>query len=307
MGPGREFDAIRDLVSRWGPRASGIGDDAAVLGLEHGEQVVVSTDTSVEDVHFRRGWLTPEEIGWRATMAGLSDLAAMGARPLGVVVALTVPESWRPDLGAIGDGIGGAAAAVDTPIVGGDLNAAPMLSLGVTAVGASRAPVRRAGATAGDELWVTGVLGGPGAALADLSAGTTPAAETRARFARPIARVAEGQWLAAHGARAAIDVSDGLVADARHVAEASGVSLTIELGLLPCIAGVTPIAAAASGEEYELLVALPRGFDATAFVETCGTMLTRIGEVVDGPRGEVLVTLAGARVEIVAGHDHFSR
>lgn len=307
MGPGREFDAIRDLVSHWGARAHGIGDDAAVLDVAPRERVVVSTDTSVENVHFRRDWLSPQEIGWRATMAAMSDVAAMGARPLGIVVAVSVPEAWRDALAEIGDGVGAAASAINAPIVGGDLSASSELSLCVTAIGAAEHPVLRSGAEPGDELWVTGVLGGPGAALAALRNGTAPAAEARARFAQPIARVAEGVVIATRGARAAIDVSDGLVADARHIAAASGVSMTIELERVPRLSGVSPRDAAASGEEYELLVALPPGFDAGPVVQACGTMLTKIGEVVDGPRGEVLVTLDGKRVEFVAGHDHFSR
>ena len=103
LGPGREFDAVRDLLARWGTAATGVGDDAAVLDVPTGSRLVVSTDSSVEEVHFRAEWLTPEEIGWRATMAALSDLAAMGATPLGVLLALTVPVRWRGSLGAVAE------------------------------------------------------------------------------------------------------------------------------------------------------------------------------------------------------------
>ena len=95
LGPGREFDAVRALMARWGDLARGIGDDAAVLDVPPGERLVVSVDSSVEDRHFRRAWLTPEEIGYRAATAALSDLAAMGARPLGMLVALALPTAWR--------------------------------------------------------------------------------------------------------------------------------------------------------------------------------------------------------------------
>ena len=98
LGPGPEFDAIREMLRRWGPRAAGIGDDAALLDIPPGQQLAVSTDSSVEDVHFRRGWLIPREIGYRATVAALSDLAAMAAMPTGLVSALAVPNAWEPVL-----------------------------------------------------------------------------------------------------------------------------------------------------------------------------------------------------------------
>src|SRR4051812_44622747 len=98
LGPGREFDVIRDLVRRWGDSARGIGDDAAVLDVPAGNRLLASTDATVENVHFRRDWLTPEEIGYRAAAAALSDLAAMGATPIAILVALCVPERWREQL-----------------------------------------------------------------------------------------------------------------------------------------------------------------------------------------------------------------
>ena len=111
LGPGREFDLVRVMMSRWGDRARGIGDDATVLDVPAGEHLVLSTDTSLEDVHFRRDWLSPEEIGWRATAAALSDLAAMAANPLGVLVALTLSARWIDDLGALAEGIAASASA----------------------------------------------------------------------------------------------------------------------------------------------------------------------------------------------------
>src|SRR5690349_2458955 len=108
LGPGREFDIIRELLARWGPRALGIGDDAAMLEVPAGEQLVVSADSSVEHIHFERAWLTPREIGYRATMAALSDLAAMAAAPLGVLLAIGLPKSWLDAVGELGDGVGEA-------------------------------------------------------------------------------------------------------------------------------------------------------------------------------------------------------
>src|SRR5947209_369950 len=105
LGAGAEFDAIRDLVSRWGPRAIGIGDDAAVMQVPRGDSLVVSVDTSAEGRHFRPGWLTPREISYRAVAAALSDLAAMAAHPLGALIAMTLPTGWRDALPQIADGI----------------------------------------------------------------------------------------------------------------------------------------------------------------------------------------------------------
>lgn len=304
LGPGREFDLIRRMLDRWGGAASGVGDDAALLAVPPGERLVASADTSVEEVHFRRAWLTPHEIGWRATAAALSDLAAMGAEPLGVLVSLSVPERWLEALDHLADGIGEAARAAGAPIVGGDLTGAAQLTIAVTVLGHTAAPLERSGARAGDSLYVTGCLGGPAAALRAWLRGREPAAEARARFARPTPRLAEGVWLARHGAHAAIDISDGLLGDAAHLAAASGVRLVVDLDRLPVLPGVSPADAAASGEEYELLVAAPT-LDPEAFARELGLALTPIGHVEAGP-AEVDARLAGARVASPRGFDHFS-
>jgi thiamine-monophosphate kinase len=309
LGPGAEFDAVRRLVRRWGDLASGIGDDAAVLDVPAGERLVVSTDASVEHVHFRRDWLSPEEIGRRATMSALSDLAAMGATPLGIVVALVVPPSWRAELDAIGEGIGDAVDAVDTRIVGGDLSAGSELAITVTVFGASARPVMRAGARVGDEVWVTGLLGGPLLALRALERGEAPDDADYARLRYPGARVSEGRWFAERGATAMIDVSDGLGGDLRHIAAASGVRIRVEAQRVPRVSGASVDDALASGEEYELALCAPPGaVDATEFGREFPWFLTRIGTVEAAvPGGEVaVVDDTGARVDLPTGHDHFS-
>jgi thiamine-monophosphate kinase len=309
LGPGREFDIIRDLVRRWGDAARGIGDDAAVLDVAPGTHLVASTDASVENVHFRREWVTPSEIGYRAAAAALSDLAAMAATPLGILVALSVPESWRPRLGEIADGIGDASRVLNAPIIGGNLTRGAELSLTITVLGSVAKPVRRDGARAGDAVYVTGTLGGTGRATAAWEAGATPTPENRARFARPIPRIREAVWLAARDATAAIDVSDGLVADAGHVAAASGVDICIELDAVPVVAGATPTTAIVSGEEYELAVTTRTPFDQHAFAREFGVPLTRIGTVVPAgdERPRVRLRSRGAFVDPPPGHDHFSR
>lgn len=310
LGAGREFDAVRAMLARWGPLARGVGDDCAVLDVPAGERLVVSTDASVEGTHFRRGWLTPAEIGWRATTSALSDLAAMGARPLGVLLAVSVPPSWRDALGELADGVGEATRAAGTVIVGGDLSGGGELSLTVTVLGSAARPVGRDGARPGDALWVTGRLGAPRRALAALAAGAEPAPGDRARFARPAARIAEGRWLAAHGATAMVDVSDGLLADLGHVAAASGARLVLDAERLPRARGATVEDALGGGEEYELALAAPAALDAAAFAARFGVPLTRVGEVHDGAGGAGRVEVTGLdparRVELPAGHDHFT-
>jgi len=312
LGPGAEFDAVRAMVTRWGSLAAGIGDDAATLDVPRGERLVVSTDASVEDVHFRRAWLSAEEIGYRATASALSDLAAMGAAPLGMVIALVVPASWRAELGAVADGIGVAAHAAGALVVGGDLSTGSTLAFTVTVLGAAALPVARAGARVGDAVFVTGRLGGPLRALRALERGEEPSPADRARFAHPVARVAAGRWLAEHGATAMIDVSDGLAADLRHVAAASGVRIRLDASHVPRVDGASVRDALASGEEYELACCAPSdAFDAEAFERAFGVPLTRVGTVEAAqPGGDVVlsddVAGLGARVDLPVGHDHFS-
>jgi thiamine-monophosphate kinase len=314
LGAGGEFDAVRALLARWGDLTRGIGDDAAVLDVPPGERLVVSTDSSVEDRHFRRDWLTPEEIGYRATTAALSDLAAMGARPLGVLLAIAVPRAWRAALDALADGIGDAVRAAGATIVGGDLTGGRELAITATVLGATRAPVGRAGARAGDAVYVTGRLGGPLLALRAFERGERADAPHRDRFVHPAARIREGAWLAARGATAMIDVSDGLAADLAHVAAASGARIAIDPALLPLVEGASVRDALASGEEYELALTAPAALDVGAFAAAFGVPLTRIGTVVAAAgRGAPRVELVGAgagdegsRVDLPGGHDHFS-
>jgi thiamine-monophosphate kinase len=306
LGAGREFDAIRSMLRVWGSRARGIGDDAAVLDVPTGERLVASTDAAVEGVHFRRDWLSPREIGARTAAAALSDLAAMAAAPLGLLVALGVPPAWRDQLDELARGIGDVAERSGCPVVGGNVSAAGELSLTLTVLGAALRPLGRDGLESGDVLYVTGALGGPAAALDALREGRAPRAAHRARFAAPQPRLAEARWLADAGAHAAIDVSDGVVADAGHLAAASGVRVVLELASIPCIEGATPELAAASGEEYELLVgfasrSLP---DVRAFQSRFGVALTAIGRVAEGDG--VIVERDGARVDPPHGHDHLS-
>jgi len=308
LGPGAEFDTVRAMLARWGALAHGVGDDAALLDVPAGSRLVVSTDTSVENVHFRRSWLSAEEIAYRSVAAALSDLAAMGATPLGIVIALTLTEEWREQIAHLADGFGAASRELGAPIVGGDLTRGSELSIGVTVLGTVEHALTRSGAHAGDTLWVTGRLGGPLLALRALETGAAPVAAYRGRFARPVPRLREGRWLAAHGATAAIDLSDGVASDASHLAAASGVRMILDLDRLPLIAGATAGDAARSGEEYELIVTAPASLDHGAFDREFGIPLTAIGRVeAAGAGGAGVETHEGAlRVPLPRGHSHFS-
>ena len=303
LGPGKEFDLVRTLLAEWGKSAQRIGDDAAVLDVPPGERLVVTTDTSVEGVHFRREWLNHFEIGYRATAASLSDLAAMGAHPIGVVIALTLPEGDRHEARELATGIREGASAVMCPIVGGDLSAGKVLSLTITALGSAARPLSRAGAKAGDRVYVTGALGGPAAAVRAWKAGKQPTERDRARFAHPVPRVEPAIGLAARGASAAIDISDGLAADLTHVAAASKVRIEIDADRIPRLDGVSAIEAAGGGEEYEIIVTAPN-IDTRRFTEEFGLQLTDIGRVVAG-HPEVKLLQGGARISTPTGFDHF--
>jgi thiamine-monophosphate kinase len=315
LGPGREFDRIRRIVARLGATAGAIGDDCAIVPEAPG-RLVVSTDLSVEGVHFRTEWLTLREIGWRAAAGALSDLAAEAASAVGVLVSLGVPAGLGEDAPVeLMSGVGDAVGAVGGVVLGGDLSRASQWLVDVVVLGRSERPVTRAGARIGDQLWVTGRLGGARAALSAWLRAENPSAAARAAFAHPLPRIAAGQALAAAGATAMIDLSDGLGGDAGHLAAASGCALEIDLALVPphpdvaAAAGLERLApahvAALGGEDYELLAAKPPAFDpqqAARIADDTGVPLTRIGAVKAG--AGVRFTLAGAEVTL-KGFDHF--
>lgn len=304
LGTGAEFDAIRRMIERWGPAAREIGDDAAVITTLGERSLIVSTDTSVEDVHFRKDWLTPVEIGYRAAASALSDLAAMGAKPLGMLVAMGIPEHWQSCLDPLSDGIGEAALAADAPVLGGDMSRSAELTLTITVLGTARDVLYRSSARPGDRVYLTGCIGWSGEALAALQGGQTPSREARARFARPIPRLEEGLWLAEQGAVSAIDISDGLSSDLRHIAAASSVALEIDVDKIPVAASVDRVRALRSGEEYELACTAPVDLDVAAFERRFNIPLTRIGVVTRG-EPNVVFSLKGEYIEVPSGYLHF--
>ena len=292
MGSGGEFDRIRAILDRLGPRAAPSGDDCAIVTVG-GERIAVSTDLTVEGTHFRAGWLEPNEIGWRASAAALSDLAAVAADPIGVLASVAVPREWSAERVAdLMDGVGAAAAAVGGVVLGGDLVRGERVVVDVTVIGRVRAAVGRHGGRLDDGLWVTGTLGAPRAAIRAWEMGREPTARARARFAHPVPRIAEAAWLRDRGVSAMIDLSDGLAADAGHLAAASAVSCVIEGERVPVDAGAEQLEdAMVGGEEYELLAAMPVGFgddEARRFQAQFDLPLTRVGVLREGQGVRVL-------------------
>lgn len=309
LGPGGEFDIIRRLVERWGSAARGLGDDCAVMEMPPGTRLVATTDSSLDRIHFRDDWISPEEIGWRSSAAAVSDLAAAAATPLGMMLALTLPGEWLDRLDALADGIGAFAREVGIPIVGGDITHGQVLALSITAMGSAHAPLGRSGARPGDSVVVTGLLGGSTMAVNSWLRGELPSAAMRERFARPVPRLAEARWLAARGATAGVDISDGLASDLNHVGNASGVRIVLDAGSIPRFEGASWQTAAASGEEYEVAMALPGEVDisrlAAEFASEFGLSLTKVATVEAGDAG-VEVQESGLRVDLPRGYDHFS-
>jgi thiamine-monophosphate kinase len=292
----------------------GIGDDAAVFDAP-AEPLVWSIDAAVEGVHFERRWLGAEDIGYRATMAALSDLAAMGARPLGVLAALILPPTIDD---AFVDGLARgqrrAADALSTAVVGGNLSRGGELSVTTAVLGTSERPLRRDGAMVGDRVWLAGPVGLARVGLEGLLRGAQSTPEALAAFRGPVARIEAGLD-AARVASSAIDVSDGLALDAARVAEASGVAIAFEptalvddtLEQAARSLGLDALEVALEGgEDYALLVTTPEGVRPGAGFRSVGRVRARSeAERRDGSR-VFLVTETGEVPVKVRGFDHFA-
>ncbi len=281
-----------------------VGDDCAILRLRAGERLATSVDTMVEGVHFPPDSF-PEDIAFRAVSTAASDLAAMGARPLAMTVALTLPESDELWLHAFSEGLAAAVAEYRLPLVGGDTTRGP-LSICVQVMGAlpMDQALLRNGARAGDALYVSGTLGDAAGALAVTAGEWRPSADHAQylleRFNRPRARLELGMALLG-SATAAIDISDGLLADAGHIAAGSGVRICIDPARLPLSAALRSHEsreiierwALTGGDDYELCFCLP-----AAVAAPPGTTL--IGRVEAGAGVD-----CGLALESPAGYQHF--
>jgi thiamine-monophosphate kinase len=289
----------------------GIGDDCAVLQLPSGHQLLVTTDFTIEKVHFRRDWHRPETVGWRCLTRGLSDIAAMGGEPLAAFLSLAVdsdvPQKW---VDRFLKGLLELAKEFGVPLAGGDTaQSAGGIQADIVIVGSvpKGKAVLRSGAKVGEHIYVTGELGGSAAALARLIV-AKPAGVRSFAGARPRPRIAVGQWLRRRGvASAMIDLSDGLSTDLEHICQESRVGAEIEAEAIPRAQigrWKKPVGlelALHGGDDYELLftsaVAMPR--------EVAGVPVTRIGRTTHSTGMRLIGADGKSRPLNARGWEHF--
>jgi thiamine-monophosphate kinase len=322
LAPGAEFDLIRRFLPRHHPDRVdvrvGPGDDCAVIV---GDGIALSTDLSVEGVHFRRDWLSLREIGARAAAAALSDLAAVAARPIGVLVSLALPAA---DAGAhavqLMEGVRRTADRAGAALLGGDVaSTTGPLVVDVTVVGETAHPLLRSGAEVGDEVWVTGELGASALHVSRMLAHAEPDAAARERYASPVPRLHEARWLAERGLPSAmIDLSDGLAGDAGHLAAASGVAVLLAAELVPIHPAVLRRSptfdealqlAMTGGEDYELCFTAALGAveaHVRDFEDAFRVRLTCVGRIAGGD-GVWWTNPEGHRPALgLRGYQHFA-
>lgn len=313
-----EFDLIARIHQRAASRGDvvvGIGDDAAILSLPPGRQLVVAMDTLNVGVHFPED-TAPADIGWKSLAVNLSDLAAMAATPTWCTLSLSLPQPDEAWLDGFLDGFLALAASHEAALVGGDTTRGP-LSVCVTVHGlvAPRGALLRSGARVGDDVWVTGTLGDAAAALRQWQSHRPIDPVLRARLDRPTPRVEAGLALAGI-AHACIDVSDGLLADLGHVCRASRVGAQIDVDALPAsdalIAAFDPPARrelqAAGGDDYELCFTAPKTARLAVqdAMHACDVIATRIGGITADAGKIALRDAAGAEWSPShAGYVHF--
>jgi thiamine-monophosphate kinase len=284
------------------PEARGLRDDVAVLG-----SYVLTHDAIAEGIHFLPHD-PPASVGWKLVAVNLSDLAAKGASPAGALLSLTIAGPGEWEMAFLG-GIEAACESYGLPLIGGDtivLPAGAPRVLGLTAIGRAgeRVP-ERSGALAGDELWLVGTVGDAAAGLALLQLDKNADGPLVDIYRRPVPQLGAGRVLAPH-AHAMMDVSDGLLLDARRMADASRCTIAIDLGAIPLSSAFVAergqelgsrLFAASGGDDYTLLAAFPAGFDPATVSLPRGTRITRIGSIVGaGPR--LLLTFGGHPVEL---------
>lgn len=323
-----EFDLIARIRARVAQREDvvlGIGDDAALVQPPPGRHLVIAMDTLNAGVHFPPE-TSPADIGWKALAVNLSDLAAMGAEPAWCTLSLSLPHSDPIWLDAFIDGFSELAAQHRVALIGGDTTRGP-LSVCVTVHGfvAPDRALRRDAARAGDDLWVTGTLGDAAAALAQWRAAAPGEASSqepdeaarplRSRLDRPTPRVSTGLRLVGV-AHAAIDVSDGLLADLGHVLRASGVGAELDIDALPASPALLAafgtderrVLQSSGGDDYELCFSAPVAVRETLarFSTDSDTPLTRIGRVIADPELRIVDRDGRPWQAGRTGYDHFA-
>ncbi|HZY77367.1 MAG TPA: thiamine-phosphate kinase [Jatrophihabitantaceae bacterium] len=303
-----EFGLISRITAGLSPADStllGPGDDAAVVAAPDG-RVVTSTDLLIENRHFRRDWSTANDIGHKAAARSLSDIAAMGALPTALLVGFAAPGSLELDwVDGLVAGLREECGQVGAAVVGGDVTAADTITLAVTALGdlEGRAPVTLSGARVGDVVAVCGRLGWAAAGLAVLGRGFRSPVQVVNAHRRPEPPYLEGLRAAQLGATAMTDVSDGLIADLEHIAEASGVRIELRAQTIEVTAKLAEVGAALNvdplvwvltgGDDYALVATFPRGTDLPAEWPVIGAVIEGDGVRVDGRRWPS------------GGHEHF--
>jgi len=307
------IDQIRRRVRVGASVVSGIGDDCAVLRVPAGHQLLVTTDFTLENVHFRREWHPPKVVGWRCLTRGLSDIAAMGGKPraafLSIALERAVSQKWVDRFLA---GLLEAAEEFRVPLAGGDTaQSVGGIQADIVVVGSvpTGTAVLRSGARPGDGIYVTGELGGSAAAIARLREGKVRAADFERHF-HPVARVKVGQWLRRRWlASAMIDISDGLSTDLEHICKESGVGAEIEVAAIPRARVGRPAQqvdmdlALHGGEDYELLFTSAKKVPA----KVAGIPITKIGQTTR-KGGMMLAEEGGGRRKLAArGWEHFKR
>jgi thiamine-monophosphate kinase len=259
----------------------GIGDDCAILRLNPGFELLVTTDLCLEDVHFRRAWHTPATVGHRCLTRGLSDIAAMGGEPLACFLSLglptNLPQAW---VNGFLRGLQTLARRYKVQLAGGDVSSAPQITADIVVTGQvpSRTAILRSGASPGDRIYVTGALGGSAATLKQLFAGKhVKPAKSNPHF-YPNAKLKVGSWLRKQRlATAMIDVSDGISVDLSHICEESGVTAILVSSAIPIARNADLDLALHGGEDYELLFTAPKRAKIPSSI--AGVAITQIGEV----------------------------
>lgn len=311
-----EFDLISRIRARVAPRADvvlGIGDDAALLEVPPGMQLVVTADTLNTGVHFPEA-TAPADIGWKSLAVNLSDLAAMGAKPAWCTLSLSLPQAEEAWVDGFLDGFLELANLHDIALVGGDTTRG-LLSIAVTAMGLveSGHALRRDGARVDDDIWVTGTLGDAAFALNEILAGGAADASSQLRLDRPVPRVHAGLRLSSL-ANACVDLSDGLLADLGHVCERSSVGAELNLPLLPASAGLLELKhsvrwpfQASGGDDYELcFTATPRHREQIVqAMDFAATRVTRVGRIVAGQGVRALDDNGAEWHSSRSGYQHF--
>ena len=305
---------IRSRASRRRGVAVGIGDDCAILKIPPGHEALVTTDFSLEGVHFRREWHPAEVVGHRCLARGLSDMAAMGGTPLAAFLSLALPQdlpqAW---VDQFLKGLLKLADAFSVSLAGGDTAQSPDGVLAdIVLVGSAPKgkAIRRSGARAGDRIYVTGVLGGSAATLKLLFSGRKLRPAEFPRHFHPTPRIEAGRFVLEQGlASAMIDVSDGLSTDLAHICEEGGVGAEVEATAIPCAIIGKPARevdlrfALHGGEDYELLFTTPRGKRVPTRI--AGVPVTQIGHITRGKQ-VFLVSQDGVGSELRAqGWEHF--